>query len=332
MAASKLCGNRSRVSPGTAMSSATPRIVVDPFFDAPRGGDAPIMSRMDQTPTSGYISAEREYLDGGRTVAQTIGSGPAGLRATIIPKATMGGVPAGTNPHRMNNVEVTIDPHIPQQSSRVRLGDITEASLAAANASAQEYTPEPHSLETMRLRGSAVMHGIAAQRTGGQRSSQPALPPPMPSQQQNIPMQPQRPTRRVSPLSAFHQAPAPVENREQRVITLPPERVQERVLPSAAASPTIRVVFENEHMGEYEAYYHDVVIEEGFVVLIYDTRWAGPKHFPATSRAEKQPILAMNLIGTTEVYQVQTTGVHYQHGHNEHCVLMVDEVGKLPSA
>ncbi len=358
------------------MSKAQRIIQLDPYFDGegdmntapalpPRNAGKPFTPETQY----GYHPAGAQRTSNGTPLTGVMRTGPEGLQGVVIPRATMGGIPQGTRPHVTSDIEVTIDPHIEGQSSKIRLGDITKQSVAAGLAAAREVTPEPTSIETLRLRGAATMHGIAAAVREGtaaaagsppvqvapgqptpaappepaqQPAVQPAAPvvhnyPPAPQGQQVVPAptvqaatqaQPvQQPPvrRRVSPLAAFNQpAPQSPQLREPRAVDLRDESPADR----PAAQPTIEVTFQIAGFGMHQAYYHDVIIQPAFIILVYDNRYQGPRYFPPV--ADEQPVMALNITGTTDVYRVQTTGVQYPQGNLEHCVLMIEECGELP--
>lgn len=359
------------------MSRQLRAIQIDPYFDGERDGggmqQAPPrdMGRPVTPPSQyGYQDVANFQTATGAPMSGVMRPGPEGLRGTVIPRATMGGIPQGTRPHVTQDIEVNIDPHIDGQSSRVRLGDLNERSIYEASQLAAQVTPEPTSIETLRLRGSAIMHGIAQQAQahaqgqpqhpqeaprqtlmtppGQQSHQQPQqpvvvqpnqspgyqLPPQQPRQQpqqpqyqqpqQPQPQQPQR-MRRVSPLSAFNQQPAAPQPqvRELREIDM-------REPAAAVGPPQIQVTFEMEHFGNLEVRYHDVVIQDGFIVLIFDTRHTNStKYFPPTATSDNAPAMALNVAGTPDVYLVQTTGIQYTHEGREHCILMVERTVTL---
>gem|GEM_PF-6778075 len=114
----------------------------------------------------------------------------------------------------------------------------------------------------------------------------------------------------------------------------PPEQPgAQQPMVQQAGPPTIRVIFEVQHFGNIEVFYHDVIVNEGFVVLVFDTRHQGStKYFPPTAQVENAQPLAMNIAGTNEVYLLHTTGIQYVHEMREYCVMMVERAGVLPEA
>lgn len=302
------------------MNARNPRVIqLDPFFDGDMQGNVQQASPQNG---SGYVTPDAETMTRMRM-------GPAGLRGTVIPHATLGGIPQGTRPHSTQNVMVHIDPHIEGQTSSIRLGDLSNNLLAQANQLASEITPEPTDMATLRLRGAAAMH--AASRLIGQTAQprqapqamqempmmepyqQPVVPVQMPPQQQRQP----QPQRRMSPLTAFNQPVAPLPNtREMRQIDFRE--------PLDAGPPSIEVTFEMEHFGEMTAFYHDVVVEVGFLVLVFDTRCqSARRYFPPKARTEEAPLMALSVAGSNMAYQVETTGIEFKHDSMEFCVLMI---------
>ena len=318
------------------MSSPNQRSVqIDPFFDGEGGGGvqhaAPRQTAPPVTPPSayGYQDAGQVALSNGMPMTSRMRQGPAGLQGTVIPRATLGGIPAGTRPHVTRDIIMHVDPHIDGQSSQVRLGDITPESVRQATLEASQVTPDPYDMATLRLRGAATMHGISAAHD--HRAPQMQMAPPAPTQtiaapnlgRMGTPVQ-----RQVRPLQAFTQAPPDMhEGRPLRAIdmggnTTPVER--------GVTAPQIEVTFEIEHFGTHTAMYHDVIIQEGFIVLVYKTGYrGGGKYFPGANGNQNQPPLALNITGTNEVYLVQVTGILYACEGAEHCVVMIEQAGQL---
>lgn len=297
---------------------------------------------------AGYRDVREMALGDGRPMAAVMRSGPTGLGGTVIPHAGMGGLPQGVRPHDPSQLEVNIDPHIEGQRSRLHLSDV-RANLAEAERMANEATPEPVNIETLRLRGSAIMHGIAQlsnqqrQQLGqspveyqpqpestpvtangnipGHHQAQWAGQGATPMQGGGMHQQPQQPRRQSRPLQAFNQTPQHIDpdtGREMRPIDLsaspsPPERT---------TSPDYEVTFEIEKFGSHTANYHDVVIQPGFIVLVYNTNYPGRLYSPPA--AEDAPAMAIQITGHDRVYLVHATGVQYAYKGHEFCVLLIE--------
>jgi len=348
-------------------------IRIDPFFDGeggpPQETQLPQYSGHTQQAVQpapnlapGYVDARQAQLSDGRPMAHVMRAGPEGLAGTVIPHATMGGIPQGTQPHYTQDTEVHVDPHVRGQDARVRLGDINANAIAAATEMAREVTPDPYDIETMRLRSSAVMQGIAAQSPHQPQMQQPApttgpQPPgnipahhlgqvadpmqyphatPPPPQQPQMPVQqPVQPqeqdyrhsdvgqeVRRSRPLQAFTDEPQTHHNgREMRPIDLdgtpPPAEY------GASRAPNIRVTFEIEHFGTHIANYHDVLVQPGFLVLVFDNAYQGGEMYEPPS-GENTPPMALSVQDSPEAHLVHTTGFVYSHGGYRYCVLMIE--------
>jgi len=270
-----------------------------------------------------------------RQMALQLGQGPASLRGVVVPKATAYGIPRGTRPHDTKDVVVHIDPHL-GEDIRVRLGDITAAAVDRATHEVEQYTEEPYDMDSFRTRGAAIMRSMAnfpdLTKTAEVPPPQQSPPPqysPAPVQQyppaytaqpytqpQPQPLQQPDPNaRRVSPLSALNQMQA-----------APPQ--QQAV--AAVPQPNIKCIFELENFGSHEAWYHEVLIDTGFAVLVYNNDCVhGSKYFPRMT-TENQVRMAMMVEGTHEVHQIQTTGVEFTHGPYEYCVLMIEQTVPAP--
>ncbi len=317
------------------MSKAPARTIVhiDPFFDNDGSGQAdrdPLLPAMPNggkvgtgsTQATAFTPNPRGYTPveqaaptriGGRPLTGVMRGSPLGNNlGVIIPRATSGGIPAGTNPHAINDVVMHIDTHIPGQSSDVRVGDVTSAAIAEASRQAAEETPEPYDMATSRIRGAAIMHGIAA--LGNSRPAQSIQPQPVNGTQAVSPPAAGRPS---NPLSAFTRPAAPAGQ---------PNFINTTTNPQATAVPTpqIRVQFEVEKLGTMESVYHDVIIGANFVLLCYKTAFVyGSKYFPPAS--DPQPRMAMKIDGQNEVYLVIPTGVQYSYEGTDFCLLMLTQ-------
>ena len=312
-------------------------ITIDPFFDG--AGQA-------QRPGGQLIQPNVGYVEPDPTMIGQMRPGPAGLRGTIIPRATMHGIPMGTNPHATADMIVNIDPHIEKQSSSIRLGDLTANSIAIAEQIARSQTDEPHDIQSLRLRGAAVMHAAASQSRGVSAAVQaPQIqavhPQPVVQQPQQFvqPVSPPQPYPQLqkqsavkrSPLMAFNQ-PQPQQPgvRDLRQIDMTPNSYLPQQPPQMADLPDIEVTFEVHGLGPLTVRYHDLIVEQGFLVLVYDTRCQhAMRYFPQKYDGENQPRIAMNVTGTDVVYSVLTTGIQFVHDTFEMCVLLIDDVGQL---
>lgn len=143
---------------------------------------------------------------------------------------------------------------------------------------------------------------------------------------QQPPQQPPR-NRTISPLTAFNQSAPPRSPQPQaREISFAPDAP---LPPAPIQAPTVRVVFERQYFGTIEALYEDVTIEDGFMVLVVDTRYqGGTKYFPAPMEDDVPP-MAINIVGRQEVYLVKPSGIQFVFNSHEFCVLIIEDTGVL---
>jgi len=313
------------------------KLQINPFFDgelgnAAGGQQALAFSRTLQGTDSGggYRDVSTERLHDDRSPLSVMRPGAQGLRGVIIPHATPGGIPVGTRPHDVSDVEVTVDPHI-EQRFKVRLRDINRQSLAEAEAMAKEVTPDPYSVETSRLRGAAVLNGISV--LAG--TPLPAVPGRVPTPAIEAPgniaaanlahiagqLSQQQP-RTIRPLAAFNGITTPVQplypvhnaGTYQRNIDLAGE-------PSAA--PNVRVTFEFPGRGTQFGRYHHVIIQEKFIVLILH---GDDCYLPPDDGTEP---IAVHVEGSRDVYLTHSVGISYPYAGITHIVLLVEKSATL---
>lgn len=243
-----------------------------------------------------------------------------GLKTYEIPKAGADGVPVGRNPHKAYRRPVVIQP------DRAGGHELDLASLDADTIQAMQLPQiSGESLDTMREIGylgySKMIDAAAAPQAQyadvpeksaamsvGQPYGQPAA--------QVSPGLGK--LRRVSPLSGKNTVNTQVD-------TVP--------IPTVQAAPTkmVQVVFEIHGYGRVVSAVSDVIVEDNFIVLVYDTKAENQPFIPSPpDEDEASPIFAMNLVGTKLVYRVQATDVHYvMEDGTGHCVLWVAEIGEL---
>ena len=323
-------------------------IQLDPYFDGPEAGATHKQddSNFAYTPHTarGYQDAGAVLDERGVPLTGRMRPGPEGVRGTVIPSATMHGVPRGVKPHDVADIKVVIDPQIPNQSSVVRLGDITEDAVMAATNEARQMVPEPVNPETARLMGAAILHNIAAHskervipEAGDphqlQQAGYPMQPQQIPPQPQapqgpfapQQPMQAPAPQKRVSPLTAFNQA-----NVQQTAAPQAPQAPVPQPAPVAPAQPTIGVTFEAQGFGNIDSHFHDVIVEDNFIVFLYDTSTPGqtpyfPQAPPANNEGEAPP-MACQVHGHDDVaYLIQPVGLTYQVQGVKHCVVIIQQ-------
>lgn len=129
--------------------------------------------------------------------------------------------------------------------------------------------------------------------------------------------------RTVSPLSQLNDGIL----REQREMQAAPAPVAKPVV----EPPAMDVVFDIPGFSAITLKYHDVIDNDGFVVLVYDSNWSGGRvTFPPTADGADPAPIAMAVPGAGYVYSVHTTGVQFAHENWEYCVLTVATRVPLP--
>jgi len=347
------------------MVQDTPVIRIDPFFDGEGGpqtddqlpghaggppanmsGNVKGTTKAYASHTTGYHDINNQYTDNGRPMSAVMrGGGPAGIGGTIIPRSGMGGVPLGTQPHDTKNVQVNYDPHLEGQSAHIMLSEVTEAAIHNAEILAdQAGIPPAMDINTMRMRGAAIMQGIESQSHMPVENQQLApvsgvavanIEAPNMTKVASGHANPQA-KREIRPLAHFNQAPAPVApipEQEAGSPAAPQVRtVDLSQTPTGGVgnkAPSKWVTFEVEVFGALRVNYHNVLIENGFIVLVYDNTYTGGEMWVPPSGDETPP-LAMHIDGDDTVYLVLTTGLQYSHGDNTYCILMIEQTGQLP--
>lgn len=328
------------------------RPLVDPFYDQPMAGrqaalapEAPLQtSEAVRGTTTAGVSNLVGYRDAGEMVlgnGRGMGAALPGSflnSGTVIPHAGLGGVPNGVRIHDTQSLQVNVDPHLERTRATVNLRDIPRY-LAMAQELAAQTTPEPSNVGSIRERAATTFQEIAnLARQDQNQQAQPGLqqmPAIRQSPQQQFAQQPQlqqpqqlqqQPTRQVRPLQMFVQSQSP-----------PPEQFLPRVVDTqvtttperGGVAPRCEVTFEIEQFGEMTALYHDVVLQPGLVILVYDRTYQGRMYQPP--HGQQAPPMALAIAGHSSVYLVHATGIHYAYGNYEFCVLLVDREAPLQS-
>ena len=287
---------------------------------------------------TGYTAADNGRLASGSPMTAVLPMSQAGLRGVIVPPATAGGIPQGTTPHKMDDIEVTIDPDI-DGGTTIRLGDLNRNVIDATVAEISAESPEPADKDARREWNSVVMRSIAGKIKQASTQYQEApvpqqqfSPQPQPQQFQPQPQQfqpqPQQfqpqPQQQFQPQTLRPSADQSRASAPMHVFGRPPQQAAQPAVEAGGGPPTVQVQFEVEHFGSMPAFYHDVIMCDNFLVLVYDTRHTGSaKYFPQQPQSENTPATAMHIIGTNEAHEIHTTNVQFVHNHYEYCVLIV---------
>ena len=241
-------------------------------------------------PAGPYRDPATEQLENGQTVAQAVPASPArGVRGTIVPTATPGGIPYGSNPHDTSRMVVQLSED-PKHPKPLTLSNVTPEVMRAASEQAALRSPPPRNVADQREIAALAMD-IAAESVGNFGAVKSGA---------------VRSTPSRSPMAAF--AGSPIAG---SIPALP-------VMP-AATPPTVQVTYEAAGFGTLPASYHAVIQQPGFMVLVHNLQWPTPPYFPpATGVSVGQ--LAMYVEGDDSVHVVEATGIIYDYGPTSFCV------------
>ena len=126
--------------------------------------------------------------------------------------------------------------------------------------------------------------------------------------------------RRISPLSSLNKA-APAT---MQPAVVPP---QPKVAEPKRQPNNIHVTFALGGFGELTTAYSDIIVHEGFIVLVFDNVEDGANKFFPSAPSESQSSGEMLLALTPQaIYKVYPTGIQYDHQDKTHCVLTAEPV------
>lgn len=298
-----------------------------------------------------YKDPSEIQMENGRTMADYIRRGPAGLRGVVVGKATAGGTPVNYDPHDMSKVRINIVDPNGKGTTDVALGEFTPARLNAAMAKVNSEIVGDD-IESIRERAAMVFEEMAkmtksgVQRVPAKKTN--ALPAPVQVPEDEVeeiieelahevhhetapPAGPpiDKIDRNYSPLAAFglkKKSNAPAQSNAVGHAG-PGQRV---------GPPQKLVYFEKEGIGTVPAFFHDVIVsltatdeygleESGFMVLIYDLRFEqnAARWFPPANDPYQRP-WAAQINDDARLYLVHTTGFQYVYDNREYCILMVE--------
>lgn len=299
-----------------------------------------------------YKDPAEIQMENGRTMADYIRRGPAGLRGVVVGKATAGGTPVNYDPHDMSKVRINIIDPNGKNTNDISLSEFTPARINAALEKVNAAIVGDD-IESIRERAAMVFEEMAnmakssVQRVPSKRTNAlPAPPPPITPdteeeivygleeeiQQASVPQSVSPPLEKIdrnySPMAAFGL---------KKKTTAPMQAAAGSAANSHRVGPPQKLVyFEKEGIGTVPAFFHDVIVsltatddygleENGFLVLIYDLRFDqnAARWFPPANDPYKRP-WAAQINDDQRLYLVHTTGFQYVYDNREYCVLMVE--------
>lgn len=298
-----------------------------------------------------YKDPSEIQMENGRTMADYIRRGPAGLRGVVVGKATAGGTPVNYDPHDMSKVQINIVDPNGKGTNNLSLSEFTpdRLNVAMAKVNAEIVGDD---IESIRERAAMVFEEMAKMtKSGVQRvpvkktnalPAPPAHPEPdeteeLVSELQEEIHQPAPPTsgppiekidRNYSPMAAFGL---------KKKTTSPAQNTGGAIAHGQRVGPPQKLVyFEKEGIGTVPAFFHDVIVsltatdeygleESGFLVLIYDLRFEqnAARWFPPANDPYQRP-WAAQINDDARLYLVHTTGFQYVYDNREYCILMVE--------
>lgn len=293
-----------------------------------------------------YKDPSREMLGNGRSMADMMRRGPAGIRGAIIAKSNNGGTPINFNPHDRSALAVTIVDPDGRGSQNLRLSDITKENMDAAISAVNDQIEDNGDIETVRERAALVFEELAKQsRTVVKKAAVAQQPPPQM-------FQPQPQVATAAPVYEQPPQTAPRIDAEYSPMAAFGLKRQPRATSSSGATrpavdetappPKKLVYFEKEGIGTIHGFFHDVIVrlydddsedgQKGFIVLIYDLRFPqnAARWFPPANDPYGRP-WALKMDEDARLYLVHTTGFQYVYDAREYCVLLVEQSLTPPS-
>lgn len=366
------------------MNAAARPVFYDPFFDGSdaygRGGSG-MPSNMpndfigyrsphEETFTTAGLRGDQMFGPmAGRPLASVLRptfKGDTTAPTVIIPHANEGGVPYGVAPNVLEGVRVVIDPHIPQQSAELDLGQARNFAADALHA-AEAMLPTIGSSRDRRLRASAAYHLIAkAEHDGSVASELPVSPDPedyrvnekerqngVQVEQPRIPMQmhihgekqaaarPQRaivaqPVPQPSlPPSGGGRAIRSLTQAAMRQQAPQPQVAATQQLPPATTSPKVRVHFEMQLYNhaqqpvtvDYDSEFDDVQLSKDNSCILLAMRQGANVWLPPDG--ENAPDVAVQIAGGSTAYLVQAMPIRYVFQGYELIQLIIKQSGPV---
>lgn len=311
-----------------------------------------------------YKDPAQERMANGRSLADLMRRGPAGVRGVVVQPSTPGGLPVNFNPHDRGAIEIHVEPDSGHESS-FRLDQVTantvEKAMAAASAKIQG-----NDIESIRERTAVAFEELAriaksnVQRVPVKQATVRAAPATRVADEEDAALaelvqlseelqadddghnplvkQPAAP-----PLEKIDRSYSPMAAFGLKKAAMPPTSSTSNVAKSTQIGPPQKLVyFEKEGIGTVPAFFHDVLVnvsrpepdsaeESGFIVLVYDVRFeqSAARWFPPANDPYQRP-WAVQINDDNRLYLVHTTGFQYLYDAREYCVLLVEKALRAP--
>lgn len=259
-------------------------------------------------PSAYYNNLEEHKLErSGRSIASLLPE-KEGLMGTIIPKATRLGGSMGFNPHVPQIVN--IDPDLEEYRCIVDLAKVTTQHLSPINKI--DYHKEQN-LSEVASRAFSYLSKVAApdESTAPTEEVHLRKAPPGMANTYVVP----KSSIGGKQFIEYKSTPKP-----SKPIMSNKEPIQDLV-----PVPAIKVTFEIDGFGQLEASYHEVVQDDKFLVLAYNTRYTiGTQFMPQRSTnlmdvwVHNQPV----------VYRVHSVGIRFRLVDYDITVLLIEETAE----
>ena len=293
-----------------------------------------------------YKDPAQERMEDGRTMADFMRRGPAGLRGVIVGKATPGGTPVNFDPHDMAKIKINIIDASGANVNGITMDQMTPERMTAAMNIANNAI-QGNDIDSIRERAAMVFEELAkmskssiqrmpVQRTNAVRAENSLVTLPADEEEvveelrqeiQHTQLPVEQVDRNYSPMAAFG----------MKTTSSRPVAVGSNTTSGGKAGPPQKLVyFEKEGIGTVPAFFHDVIVsvspvdedgleESGFMVLVYDLRFDqnAARWFPPSNDPYQRP-WAVKINNDYRLYLVQTTGFQYVYDNREYCILSVE--------
>jgi len=252
---------------------------------------------------------------------------------TVVSHHNGDGVPLDFNPHDMHSIQTQVDPER-ADAFTLSLGAITadlvresEAELKRQNRVWDTKGKKP--IDITREKAAAQMTILKQLlNRDARQDSLPTEEHKVAHSQAAVPVQAATPAQQ--PMRTLREAAGFGSRNQQQPTSTRPVVTPSIEAQPVATEPRVKLIFEVEQFGQIEMAYHAVMSENGFLILVYDTRYtAGSMYRPPSNRGESAPGLAAQVVGSKVAWLIQPTGIEFQHGHYAYCVLIIEKEMQL---
>lgn len=334
----------------------------DPFWDS---GNSGVRCSSNGLAATQYHDPSNHFLElNGKPISSVMRTGFNGVRGVVIPRASITGGSLGFDAHKPALVNIDPDikgqssvidlrtitkekMNAAMQEARKNPNVLNDIRLFAAQTYKNlSISDTPIGINVIASPLDANRHNpvnnlgyvVPKSRLGGGQESMPLRPIPVTN-----PISPS-----VTPRN--FQIPAPPSNEvqsnsmpdEQTYISEQPIMTQrfedqtpvDKKRNSSTAQveanynvyqPAIKVIFETEGWGTFEANYHEVIRNDCLLVLVYNNKFkGGMKFFPPAS----DKLIAVEIMDSDKIFFVHSYDNRFQHKDCEYCILIIEQISE----